>query len=133
LHPDEARALVRQDHLPETARPQIEDATVEGICARCGGHPFLLQLLAKRVLEVCEVGAASATVAADPMVGYLFAADLALLEDGDRRVLRALPGGGAESAAPERVRRLEALGLLRRVAGGRLVAGSWFLDRWLRS
>lgn len=133
LHPDEARALVRQDHLPEASRPPLDDDTVEEICARCGGHPFLLQLLAKRVLEVREVPAASATVAADPMVGYLFAADLALLEEGDRRELRALPGGGVEGAAPERVQRLEALGLLRRDAAGRLVAGSWFLDRWLRS
>lgn len=133
LRPDEARALVRQDHLPETARPELDDAAVEGICARCGGHPFLLQLLAKRVLDLREVPSACATVAADPMVDYLVAADLALLEDGDRRVLRALPGGGVEGAAPERVGRLEALGLLRRDAGGRLVAGNWFLDQWLRS
>lgn len=133
LGPDEARALVRQDHLPGGERPLLDNATVGGICDRCGGHPFLLQLLAKRVLDLGEVPAACASVAADPMVGYLFAADLALLAEGDRRVLRALPGNGAAEVEPERVQRLESLGLLRRDDGGRLVAGNSFLDQWLRS
>ncbi|HNX49272.1 MAG TPA: hypothetical protein PKL08_03845 [Thermoanaerobaculaceae bacterium] len=133
LCPDEARALVRQGHLPGSARPPFGGDTVAEICARCGGHPFLLQLLAKRVLGLGEVPAACASVAADPMVGYLFAADLALLAEGDRRVLRALPRNGAAEVEPERARRLESLGLVRRDAEGRPVAGNWFLDQWLRS
>ncbi|MGV8040773.1 MAG: hypothetical protein AB2L07_12105 [Thermoanaerobaculaceae bacterium] len=129
LDPAESRTLVRQEHLPAAERPPIEDAVVETICERCGGHPFLLQLLAKRVLEGGVLEGACASLAADPMVAYLVAADLALLEEGDRTLLGSLPAIG--DAASARTARLEALGLVRRDATGRLVAGNVFVGKHL--
>lgn len=127
LDPAASRALVRQEHLPAAERPALDDAVVEAICERCGGHPFLLQLLAKRVLEGGDVDGACESLAADPMVAYLVAADLALLEEGDRALLRTLPAAG--EAEPARAARLEALGLACRDAGGRLTGGNWFFGK----
>ncbi|HPC83674.1 MAG TPA: hypothetical protein P5234_10080 [Thermoanaerobaculaceae bacterium] len=131
LDPAASRALVRQQHLPAADRPALSDAAVEAICERCGGHPFLLQLLARRVLEGGELESACASLASDPMLAYLVAADLALLEEGDRVLLRRLPvtAGGAE---PARAARLEALGLARRDAAGRLVGGNWIFETAFR-
>ena len=127
----QARTLIRQENLPARARPSLDDTVVEGLCAPCGGHPFLLQLLAKRVAESGDLPGACAAVATDPMVHYLFSADLALLEEADRRLLRALAGGGADSD-PQQTVHLEALGLLRRGTDGRAAAGNRFLEQWLR-
>jgi hypothetical protein len=144
LDPEDARALVRQDLLPGPDRPALEGSEVEAVCSHCGGHPFLLQLAAKRTLETGDAAIACAQVGVDPMVDYLFAADLALLDEGDCRIMRSLaapsgtacadPGSeliGGSQARAAGVQCLDALGLLRRRDDGRLVPGNSFLAGWL--
>jgi hypothetical protein len=137
LADDEARALVRQAQLPAGARPAFDDPTVEAIRGACGNHPMLLQLVGRRCLELGEVGAAVAQVAADRTLDHLFAVDLDLLEPRERELLRlaAVEGGAAPSgvaAGEPAAARLVRLGLLRG-EGARLSIPNRFLADWLRA
>jgi DNA-binding winged helix-turn-helix (wHTH) protein len=71
-----ACALVRQLHLAGSARPALADADVDSICEWGAGHPFLLQLLSKRVVEHGGVEPGVEAVAADRSVTSLFEVDL---------------------------------------------------------
>ena len=55
LRRDEARALIRQDRLPADRRPAFDGATVEAIRLRCGGHPYLIQLVCRRRFEIDDL------------------------------------------------------------------------------
>lgn len=131
-----ARELVRQTRLPPERRPSFDDATVEEIRARCGNHPFLLQLLSKRCLETGDLAAASAEVEADEMVRHFFAVDFELLGGGEQRILRALAQeqGNPEGAEPlaESLQRLERLGFVVRAADGTFSVANRFFRLWLR-
>lgn len=160
LEDEEASALVRQDGLPAGARPRLDAAAVEAIRARCNNHPYLLQLLGERRLELGDLEAAIEAVASDPMVSFFFAADLGLLEEGERRILRLIDerdgatsrtvqerlapsirtagtagGPGAASPASASVaaglRRLELLGFVRRSPAGEYSLANPFFRRWL--
>jgi hypothetical protein len=132
LSDGEARALLRQEQLPVASRPELDEPTVDAICRQCGGHPFLLQLLAKRTLELDDVTAACAGLAADPMVDYLLAADLALLDERDRERLQGVARGEELLASDDAgATKLQKLGLLRRDETGRLTPGNVFLTRSL--
>lgn len=133
LAEDEARALVLQTQLDPSARPCLDAGTVTRIVALCGGHPYLMALLASRVLACGELEASVAEVEADPSVGHLFAVDLSLLSDEEAACLVALAraeDGSAVEAAPGSTFQLERLGLVHK-AGGRCVVGNHFLKRWL--
>jgi hypothetical protein len=75
LTDEAARALIRQS-------PRFGPAEVEAIREACGNHPMLLQLLAKRALELGDVAEALRRAESDPTVHHLFAVDLALLAPG---------------------------------------------------
>jgi hypothetical protein len=125
----EATALVRQEQLPARLQPRLAGPLVEAICRHCGNHPFLLQLLAKRVLECGDLALAVEELHHDRVLAHLFAVDLGLLAPEERALLYALARGGeaGESGAD----RLLELGLVRRSAGGELEPGNDFLAAWL--
>ncbi len=129
---DEAAELLRQTQAPPAARPSFSPETEALLLERTGGHPFLLQLAAKRALETGDAALACSLLLEEHMVGHLVRADLALLEEDDRQVLqRGGPASGPRAAAPGSTERALALGLLRRTGDGSLEPGNWFLGRWL--
>jgi len=134
----EARSLVAQSQLPAGSRPAFAAATVEAIRESCGNHPMLLQLLAKRCLELGCLEEALRQVAADRAVEHVFAVDFELLAPTEREVLRAAAaadghGGPAAVAVDEpAVRRLLQLGLLRNDGALGLAIPNRFFAAWLR-
>jgi len=129
----EARRLLRQENLPAGRRPALDAATVDLLVERCGGHPFLLQLAAKRAAEIGDAREACERLSRDPTVSHFCEVDLGLLGDADRETLAGLvdPFAGVSSLAVERLARLRGLGLVRDGAGSRPAPGSWFLGRHL--
>jgi hypothetical protein len=125
----EALSLVRQENLPEAARPGLGHAAEQTILSAAGNHPMLLQILAKRCTELGSAEAAVAQVAADRAVDHFFSVDFDLLNPAERQLLLDLArsGTGAVSEAP----RLQELGLVRR-DGDALVLGGTLLAGWLR-
>jgi RNA polymerase sigma factor (TIGR02999 family) len=139
-----ARALVRQEQLEPDYRPPIADADLETLCARCDNHPFLLQLVAKRLLETGDLDEAVEEVAADQMVSYFFSVDFDLLSASERQILKVLARNevadsatlGAELAldpAPlgGALQNLQQLGFIRRNARRQFVLANYFFRRWL--
>jgi len=141
LTPDESRSLIRQDQLPAEQRPSLDEGTVEEIRRRCGNHPYLMQLLCRRTIELGGVEPACEVVAGDRMVSHFIAVDLGMLEETERGLLTAAAAGGAVvepkatgTRADDRSRdpllHLESLGLLRSSTKG-LEVGNDFLRHHL--
>ena len=126
----DAAALVRQEQLRAAARPGLSAPQVETICGLCGNHPFLLQLLGKRVLESGEVERAADELHHDRVLHHLFTVDLGLLAPEERGLLAALARGEAAGGSAAR---LTSLGLVRPGPDGGLRVGNEFLKRWLAS
>lgn len=125
LEDDEARSLVRQTQEPLESRPEIDDADVERVRTLCGNHPYLIQLLAKRYLELGSLESAREQVEGDPMLSHFFAVDLGTLDDDERTVLHLIAAHDPIAEETIRVesriepgwlsvvcRRLEGLGLI---------------------
>jgi hypothetical protein len=140
----EARSLLKQEHLPETSRPSLEEDTVEILCEVCGNHPYLLQLMGKRYLEVGTVEKATELVATDEMVSYFFAVDFEMLSPVEQRILRAVgdTSKSSDSSLEDQLDlrasqvtgsllRLENLGFLRRDSDRDLILANRFFQRWL--
>lgn len=88
LADDDARALVQQTQAPPAARPTLTPSAVTAICDACGGHPMLLQLVAKRSLDFGDVERALADLERDHTLEHLFAVDHELLTPRQRSLLR---------------------------------------------
>ncbi len=133
LDADESRALLRQDRLPAARRPVLAEAVLDLLTDRCGGHPFLLQIAAKRAVELDDAGEACQKMNCDPTVTRLFDTDLGLLEEADRELVAdmaaAIRSDGAYDS--DRLARLRGLGLVRQGADGRSEPGNWFLAAYL--
>jgi hypothetical protein len=112
LKDETARALVRQRHLGDDAPPPMSDEDLEAVCRWGGGHPFLLQLLAKRVVEHGEVARAVAVVAGDRSVTSLFEVDLELLDDNQRSALEQIADGSGVTTDASATLELVQLGLI---------------------
>ncbi|MDY7094378.1 MAG: hypothetical protein SX243_15515 [Acidobacteriota bacterium] len=125
----EALSLVRQDQLPEAARPALDAAAEQALLTAAGNHPMLLQILAKRCAELGSVEAALEQVAADRAVDHFFSVDFDLLAPAERQLLLELAARG--SAPVSEAQRLLELGLVRREGDG-LVLGGTLLGGWLR-
>lgn len=124
LHPAAAADLVRQTQLPAASRPDVPPGGDARVLELAGGHPFLLQLLAKRVAEAGDPGAAQQTISGERAVAGLVPVDLSLLPSAHRAVLgRVLESGDQVDPSPE-IDELLALGLVRRCADGALAAGN---------
>ncbi len=145
LSDQEARSLIRQEHLPKDQRPHFEDEVVDRIRRRCDNHPYLIQLVCKRTLELGDLAEACEQVAADPMVRYFFSVDFEMLSEIERGILHFISEQTmATSKSIQRnfrsdsgslsggLQRLENLGFIRRDAERRFVLASFFFRRWLR-
>ena len=133
LSPETSGALVRQRHLGGDARPDLSDDDVDAICRWGGGHPFLLQLLSKRVVEHGSVERAVAAVAGDRSITSLFEVDLELLDEEQRAILSDVNLGrwNKEPHETPALGELEHLGLVMPRNGGELVIALPFLSDWL--
>ncbi len=144
LFDEEARALVRQDHLAAEARPRLEGEIVEKLCERCDNHPYLLQLVAKRLLETGDLDEAIEEVAADQMVSYFFSVDFDMLTETEQEILRSVARNNSAAsaslqanlsieAAPlqSALQNLRNLGFIRRDDERRVVLANYFFRRWL--
>jgi len=121
----EARSLLRQE-------PSFDAACVETLREACGDHPMLLQIAAKRCLEIGDAGEALRQVTADRSVQHLLAVDFDLLASAERQILRSIAAGGAADADPAAVERLLRLGLIRRGGSCGFTIPNRFLAAWLR-
>ena len=146
LRDDEARSLIRQTQLAAESRPAFDDATVELIRARCGNHPYLIQLVCKRALELADLEEAFEQVASDSMVSFFFSVDFELLSETERRVIATIAEQSAASsktiqtsltlesaAVTGGLHRLERLGFIRRDADRRFYLVNQFFSRWLQN
>jgi len=141
----EAGSLLRQEHLPVAERPTIPEDALEAIRTACDNHPYLLQLMGKRYLEVGEVGEAIEQVATDEMVSYFFAVDFEMLSPVEQRILLTVGETTAASSGSLEERldlaasqitggllRLESLGFLTRRADKQLTLNNQFFRDWLK-
>ncbi len=146
LADDEARALIRQAQLDAGSRPAFDDAAVELIRDRCGNHPYLIQLLCKRALELDDLDEAFEQVATDSMVSFFFSVDFELLNPNERQILTSIAERSAASSktiqldlpldSPSLVgslHRLEHLGFIRRNEERRFYLVNYFFRRWLHN
>jgi hypothetical protein len=144
LSDDEARDLIRQSHLPPGTRPELDDDMVETIRQRCDNHPYLIQLVCKRYLELQDLDEAFEQVASDRMVSYFFSVDFEMLAGSERKILRLISEETAATSASIRksmpistgalssgLQRLENLGFIRRDQERRFVLASYFFRQWL--
>jgi hypothetical protein len=141
----DARTLVAQAQLAPEQRPRIGASASTAICRACGNHPFLIQMLGKRFLDLGDLDAAVAEVQRDRSVSFFCAVDYELLSAVEQRLLRWVaahepaPGGQADAVvdgdpdtAITAIGQLERLGAIRRTAEDALEVGNVFLGRWLR-
>jgi RNA polymerase sigma factor (TIGR02999 family) len=141
----EARSLLRQEHLAPAEQPDIDREIVETVRTACDNHPYLLQLVGKRYLEVGDVDEALARVSADEMVSYFFAVDFEMLAPIEQQILQTIAEMTAASsgslderldltAAPVTggLLRLEKLGFLQRDEDRRFVLANRFFQDWIR-
>lgn len=144
LTDEEATALIRQSNLQEPFRPAVDDQAAAVIRERCNNHPYLLQLLSERFLEVKNLDQAIEDVASDPMVSFFFAADLGMLDSSGRRILETVAAsgtatidqlqhelGGDAMLWQRDLQRLEQLGFIRRSPqSGHCSLANHFFRRW---
>jgi DNA-binding winged helix-turn-helix (wHTH) protein len=144
LADDEARELILQTRLPSAPQPEFSDHEVERIRSCCGNHPYLIQLLCRRAVDVGGLEAAIEEVSADRSVSFFFSVDYELLSDTDRAVLRLLSERPETSQTTLRdelaehgtalstsLNSLAQLGFVSAGENGGLRLGNEFLRRWL--
>jgi len=136
LEPEEAAKLIQQ--VPADA------ATVRELQARTDCHPYLLQLLCKRLHETGDLPAVIEDLAADDIVSHFFAVDYEYLSPAEKQVLLYVAQtrsasshdlgaqlGVTASQASTLIHGLQRLGYIRQEAGVCCIP-SWFFERWLR-
>ena len=143
LGEEEARALIRQTHLPGDSQPRFDAAAIEQIRSRCDNHPYLIQLVCKRYLELGDLADATEQVATDQMVSYFFAVDFEMLSAAEQDVLRVVAETSnassdsiqahliSDSSDLSRILfQLERLGYLQRNEDRRFELRNYFFRRW---
>ena len=144
LTDEDARALIRQTQLQNGA-PRFEDETVERIRSRCDNHPYLIQLVCKRYLEMGDLEEALGQVASDRMVSFFFSVDFEMLSEIDRGIIHVPATQSAATSdsiheslsitsdlTKDSLHRLENLGFIRRDEERRLVLANYFFRHWLK-
>jgi DNA-binding winged helix-turn-helix (wHTH) protein len=143
LDDESARALVRQQQLPETSRPAFDDDEIERIRRLCGNHPYQIQLLCRRALDRGDLEEAIEDIAHDRAVSFFLSVDYELLGDVERSILGWLSGHPRASLkemqnrltdipnAAASVSSLHRMGFIIRNAGDRYEIASDFLRRWI--
>ena len=110
----------------------------------CGGHPYLLQLLAKRYMELGDLEEAIDRVRADDMVSHFFTVDFEMLSDEEQEILTCLVDHDSVDAGvlenetalsrdtlKSCLLRLQNLGFVRRVPERRFELTNEFARLWL--
>ena len=144
LRDDEARALIRQTQMTAETRPRFDDQAVERIRERCGNHPYLIQMVGSRYVELGDLDEAFEEVATDAMVSYFFSVDFELLSAPERKIIYSIAERTAASSktiqhelpldSPSLIgslNRLEHLGFIRRNDDRRFYLVNAFFRRWL--
>ncbi len=139
-----ARALIGQAQLPSDRRPNFDRDTIELIRDRCANHPYLIQLVCKRCLELGDAREACEEVATDRMVSYFFSVDFDMLSADDREVIHLIAEQTAATSKSiqhdlplesgvvgSSLHRLEHLGFVRRNPERRYELANYFFRRWL--
>jgi hypothetical protein len=146
LSDDEAGSLIRQDQLPEGSRPAFSATEQVRIRTLAGNHPYLIQLLCRRLLDHGDLEVAAHDLAADRAVGFFFSVDFELLNEHERGVVQFLARnegatvedldseiGESPRALAECVAGLSKLGLIVKTDGDRHEIASAFFLQWLRN
>lgn len=144
LTPDESLALIRQDQAPSGAPREIGDNEADEIRRRCDNHPYVIQLVCKRFLELGDLEEACRQVATDRMINYFFSVDFEMLSSTEKTVLRLIADQGSATDASlhavmqadtadrdDALQRLENLGFIGRDTDRNYVLPSHFLRHWL--
>jgi len=120
-----------------TAQADFDVAVQAQLFACTGGHPFLLQVLAKRTLELGEFDAALASMQHDETLRNFFQVDYQSLQPVEQALLQrcarqSLPAEALATTAVERIalQTLRALGLLAET-GETLQLRSPLFQNWL--
>jgi tRNA A-37 threonylcarbamoyl transferase component Bud32 len=133
LSDDDARALIRQINLPTESRPRFDDEAAEVIRTHCDNHPYLIQLVSKRYVDLGNLEDAVEQVATDPMVSYFFSVDFEMLSDSERRIIRLIAERDAStSESIQQDLPLETDSLIRRNEQRRFVLVNYFFRRWFK-
>jgi DNA-binding winged helix-turn-helix (wHTH) protein len=140
----ESRGLILQSQLPESAQPPFSEEHVEKIQDLCGGHPYLIQMLCRQLLDRHDLDEAVEAIHHDRAVAFFFAVDFELVNESEQSILLHLAAAGPTlerellsqlgrpvTEARTDVSHLQSLGLLHTDAGGRYCVGNEFLRRWL--
>lgn len=143
LDAEDATALLRQASGAQDSESRFEAAAIEEIRSKCDHHPYLMQLVGKRYLELGDLREAVEQVACDQMVSYFFAVDFDMLSAAERDVIRIIAESSAASsdslldkvAIPPgelngSLLRLENLGYIQRDPSGRFELVNYFFRRW---
>lgn len=135
LESNEATSLACQDQIPDSSRPVLETEDVAEIVARSGAHPYLIQMLAKRTVELGNVEAAWIDLHADRSIEYFHRINFDLLSEAQQSVLRKIAEGASFDAASlsSTLSFLEAVGTTRRAHDGRYEIANESFAEWLRS
>jgi RNA polymerase sigma-70 factor (ECF subfamily) len=133
---EEAAAIARQGGFP--------DDVVRAVLERTDNHPFLLQLVCKRLFEGGNLPEVAEEIASDEIVTHFFAVDYESLTPTERQIVlhvaqthsassQDLGGrlGLTTSQAGTLVHGLQQLGFIRH-QGGLGGIPNWFFERWLR-
>jgi hypothetical protein len=144
LSDDEALSLVHQDQLAADSGPEFTEENAIEICRRCDNHPYLIQLVCKRLLETGDLEEACRQVASDRMISYFFSVDFEMLSATEKTVLRLIAEQGAATDESihavmqadtadrdDALQRLENLGFIGRDEKRHYVLPSSFFRRWL--
>jgi len=145
LEDDEARALIRQANLPSDSRPRLDEGDVELVRENCNNHPYLIQLLCEKFMELRDLKASIEGLASDAMISYFFSVDFELLTETERSILHVV--AKCDTLTPRSLQqelsatsatldgslyRLEHLGYIRRNADNRFDLANYFFRRWFR-
>ena len=145
LDAGEARSLILQSNLPSQSRPRFDDRSVELIRSHCDNHPYLIQLLCKRFVELEDFEEALDQISTDPMVSFFFSVDFEMLSDVERRIIRIIAEHDSSTSKSIQeglptdseplagnLHRLQHLGYIRRNKDQRFVLVNYFFRRWFR-
>ncbi len=143
LDTESATELIHQSQLPDRLRPKLNAVTVEAIRLRCNNHPFLLQLLCERFVDLGSLDEAIDTIASDQMVSRFFAVDFEMLTDRERHIIRIISEENEVTSTSIReqldieastikgdLQRLEQLGFIHRLPESGHALVNYFFKRW---
>lgn len=133
---DDARTLIRQG--------RFDEQTAAEILQRTNRHPYLVQLLCKRLFESGDLETVIRDIGNDDMVSHFFAVDFDYLDDNEKLIIwyvlkqdRITPGELANKTSIQQENLAKSLHSLIQLGylcrdGERICIANYFFERWLR-